>query len=45
LTEQGGHVGYISSQRCQQQWNDPDRWWAWNRVFEWCEASDFLVGR
>lgn len=45
LTEQGGHVGYISSQRCQQQWNDPDRWWAWNRVFEWCEASDFLVSR
>ena len=39
LTQQGGHVGYISSAKCQQQCNDPDRWWAWNRVFEWFEVS------
>jgi len=37
MTQQGGHVGYISSAKCQQQFNDPDRWWAWNRIFEWFE--------
>lgn len=36
LTEQGGHVGYISSTACQRQSQDLDRWWAWNRVFDWC---------
>lgn len=35
LTIRGGHVGYISSARSQRQANDPDRWWAWNRVLEW----------
>lgn len=39
LTEQGGHVGYISSQHCQQQTRDPDCWWAWNRVLDWCINS------
>lgn len=37
LTEFGGHVGYISSRRCQRQNQDPDCWWAWNRVLEWCK--------
>ena len=36
LTEFGGHVGYISSRRCQRQNGDPDCWWAWNRVLDWC---------
>ena len=35
LTAYGGHVGYISSFRCQHEAGDPDRWWAWNRVLEW----------
>lgn len=35
LTAQGGHVGYISSRACQQQYQDPDKWWAWNRIFDW----------
>ena len=35
MTQQGGHVGYISSRRCQNQYNDPDKWWAWNRIFDW----------
>ncbi len=39
LTEQGGHVGYISSSACQQQIKDPDRWWAWNRVLDWCDRA------
>ncbi len=37
LTDQGGHVGYISSLACQRQCKDPDRWWAWNRVIDWCD--------
>lgn len=42
MTAQGGHVGYISSPKCQHQIKDPDRWWAWNRVLDWCDklASD-----
>lgn len=40
LTQQGGHVGYVSSDRCQKAFDDPDRWWAWNRVFEWFERSN-----
>lgn len=36
LTAHGGHVGYLSSQACQRQAKDPDCWWAWNRVLEWC---------
>ena len=35
LTQYGGHVGYFSSRACQRQFNDPDPWWAWNRVLEW----------
>lgn len=35
LTAHGGHVGYVSSQKGQQQANDPDVWWAWNRVLDW----------
>jgi uncharacterized protein len=37
LTAQGGHVGYLSSKACQRQFQDPDPWWAWNRVLEWFE--------
>ncbi|MEL6902086.1 MAG: alpha/beta fold hydrolase [Cyanobacteria bacterium J06606_4] len=36
LTQQGGHVGYISSPACQRAYKDSDRWWAWNRILEWC---------
>lgn len=38
-TQQGGHVGYISSAKCQQQFEDPDCWWAWNRTFDWFEST------
>ena len=37
LTAQGGHVGYVSSSACQRQTADPDRWWAWNRMFVWID--------
>jgi predicted alpha/beta-fold hydrolase len=37
LTPHGGHVGYISSKEGQAQAKDPDQWWAWNRVLEWCQ--------
>ncbi len=37
LTEQGGHVGYISSTACQQRHQDTDPWWAWNRALEWVQ--------
>lgn len=36
LTRYGGHVGYFSSQEGQLQAGDPDPWWAWNRILEWC---------
>ena len=39
LTHHGGHVGYISSVFAQQQAQDPDHWWAWNRVLEWCARA------
>lgn len=39
LTAYGGHVGYFSSKACQQQFNDPDPWWAWNRVLEWIDLQ------
>jgi len=39
LTRYGGHVGYISSSSCQQQAGDHDRWWAWNRVLDWCDLK------
>lgn len=35
ITKYGGHVGYISSKSCQNQFSDPDRWWAWNRILDW----------
>jgi hypothetical protein len=35
LTAHGGHVGYISSKACQQEYDDRDPWWAWNRVLDW----------
>lgn len=35
LTPDGGHVGYFSSKGCQRQYQDPDPWWAWNRVLDW----------
>lgn len=37
LTPHGGHVGYYSSKQCQAQAGDPDPWWAWNRILEWCD--------
>lgn len=37
LTDYGGHVGYLSSKAGQNQANDPDCWWAWNRILQWCE--------
>ena len=40
LTPQGGHVGYISSGKGQAIANDPDPWWAWNRILEWCGQFD-----
>lgn len=36
LTRYGGHVGYLSSKAGQYKAGDPDPWWAWNRVLEWC---------
>ncbi len=41
LTAYGGHVGYFSSKACplQLQGKDPDCWWAWNRVLEWCDLK------
>ncbi|MBW4574945.1 MAG: alpha/beta fold hydrolase [Aphanothece sp. CMT-3BRIN-NPC111] len=38
LTRYGGHVGYLSSKTCQRLAGDPDPWWAWNRVLEWCNT-------
>jgi len=35
LTRYGGHLGYLSSKRGQHQAQDPDPWWAWNRVLQW----------
>ncbi|MGC1309465.1 MAG: alpha/beta fold hydrolase [Phormidesmis sp.] len=44
MTAQGGHVGYISSPACQHEIKDPDRWWAWNRVLDWCDAKSVSLG-
>jgi uncharacterized protein len=35
LTSSGGHIGHISSKKCQRQAQDPDQWWAWNRILQW----------
>ena len=40
LTRYGGHVGYLSSKAGQYQAADPDPWWAWNRVLEWCRSKE-----
>lgn len=37
LTPYGGHVGYLSSNKCQQEYGDADPWWAWNRILEWID--------
>jgi uncharacterized protein len=39
ITNHGGHVGYISSPAGQRRWGDADRWWAWNRILDWCDAT------
>lgn len=39
LTRFGGHVGYLSSDWGQSQAGDPDPWWAWNRILEWCDRT------
>ncbi|HEY9876441.1 MAG TPA: alpha/beta fold hydrolase [Candidatus Obscuribacterales bacterium] len=39
LTRYGGHVGYFSSKASQLLAGDPDPWWAWNRVLEWCDRQ------
>jgi hypothetical protein len=39
LTARGGHVGYVSDRAGQRLVGDRDRWWAWNRVLEWCERN------
>ncbi|MEO0969150.1 MAG: alpha/beta fold hydrolase [Cyanobacteria bacterium J06639_18] len=39
LTKHGGHIGYINSKKGQQQANDPDPWWVWNRIIEWVEMQ------
>jgi predicted alpha/beta-fold hydrolase len=43
LTRHGGHVGYLSSKKCQSQAQDPDQWWAWNRILQWleCKRKDY----
>ncbi len=37
VTEHGGHVGYYSSPAGQRLAQDPDPWWAWNRVLDWVD--------
>lgn len=39
LTARGGHVGYISSYKCQIEYQDTDPWWAWNRVLDWIDTQ------
>lgn len=45
LTDRGGHVGYISSEKCQRQSGDRDPWWAWNRTLEWFDAIAPVQGQ
>ncbi|NJL63295.1 MAG: alpha/beta fold hydrolase [Methylacidiphilales bacterium] len=40
LTKYGGHVMYLNSKQGQKQANDPDLWWAWNRVLQWMERTE-----
>jgi uncharacterized protein len=39
ITAHGGHVGYVSSPAGQRRCGDADRWWAWNRILDWCDAQ------
>ncbi|AFY31473.1 YheT family hydrolase [Calothrix sp. PCC 7507] len=39
LTPYGGHIGYLSSKKGQRQAQDPDPWWAWNRLLQWIEQQ------
>ncbi len=41
LTQYGGHVGYVSNKTCQREAGDPDPWWAWNRVLDWCDRMSY----
>ncbi|MEM7726703.1 MAG: alpha/beta fold hydrolase [Cyanobacteria bacterium P01_A01_bin.45] len=44
LTKYGGHVGYLNSYLNQLQNNEPDPWWAINRILEWLEIQDSSSG-
>ena len=39
LTRQGGHVGYVAGLQSQRHHQDPDPWWAWNRILEWWDTQ------
>jgi predicted alpha/beta-fold hydrolase len=39
MTKYGGHVGYISDRTSQELAGDPDCWWGWNRVLDWCDRA------
>jgi predicted alpha/beta-fold hydrolase len=39
VTDHGGHVGYYSGAAGQQQAQDDDPWWAWNRILDWIETG------
>ncbi|MDX2244348.1 MAG: alpha/beta fold hydrolase [Leptolyngbyaceae cyanobacterium bins.302] len=39
LTPHGGHVGYLNSPAAQRQAQDPDPWWAWNRILDWIDRQ------
>jgi predicted alpha/beta-fold hydrolase len=45
LTRHGGHVGYLSSKKCQHQFQDSDPWWAWNRILEWINDQNVRSSR
>jgi predicted alpha/beta-fold hydrolase len=38
LTDHGGHVAYYSGPTGQRLAQDPDPWWAWNRILDWVDA-------
>ncbi|NET40772.1 YheT family hydrolase [Okeania sp. SIO2B3] len=40
LTRYGGHVAHVSSNSCQAHAQDPDVWWALNRIFEWIKQNE-----
>jgi predicted alpha/beta-fold hydrolase len=35
LTAHGGHVGFLASKACQEQYGDRNQWWAWHRIMDW----------